>query len=126
MAINKFPNTVAGKAEARAALGPKYITEGAEITVFTGDDIPSNEVDAQQHAADRYVTAEQFRDRFTDAELLAISEAGQTDKMVAFFLTKLGTTSEQFSLDRQDVIDGLNYIVSKGLLNSNRPAKIRE
>lgn len=40
MAIIKYPNTAAGKAEAEAVPQPRYIMEGPRITVFTGDDIP--------------------------------------------------------------------------------------
>jgi len=40
MAIRKFDNTVAGKAQAEAIPDPKYIAYGARITVFTGGDIP--------------------------------------------------------------------------------------
>ena len=40
MAIKKYPNTAAGKAEAEAVPDPKYILEGPRITVFTGADIP--------------------------------------------------------------------------------------
>ena len=43
MAITKFPNTVAGKAEAEATPDPKYIAYGARITVFTGADMPPAE-----------------------------------------------------------------------------------
>lgn len=41
MPIIKFPNTVAGKADAEAVPQPRYIMEGPRITVFTGADIPS-------------------------------------------------------------------------------------
>lgn len=40
MAVIKYPNTVAGKAQAEAIPDPKYITYGARILVFTGADIP--------------------------------------------------------------------------------------
>lgn len=43
MATIKYPNTLAGKAEAEALPNPKHITFGARITVFTGDDIPPPE-----------------------------------------------------------------------------------
>lgn len=43
MAIIKFPNTVAGKAEAEALPDPKYITYGARITVLTDADVPPPE-----------------------------------------------------------------------------------
>ena len=43
MAIRKYPNTIAGKAEAEATPDPKYIAYGARITVFTGVDMPPAE-----------------------------------------------------------------------------------
>lgn len=43
MAIIKFPNTVAGKAEAEALPDPKHIIYGARITVLTGADVPPPE-----------------------------------------------------------------------------------
>ena len=114
-----YPNTAAGYAQAVAEHGEANLLVDPfahTITVKPAEAAP----------ADRYVTAEQFRDRFTEAELMAISAEGQTDATVAFFLAKLGTTSVPFSLDRQDVIDGLGYLVSKGLLYPDRPEKIRE
>ena len=117
--MTTYPNTAAGYAQAIADHGESNLLVDPfahTITVKPAEAAP----------ADRYVTAEQFRDRFTAAELLAISAAGQTDAMVAFSLAKLGTASGTFSLDRQDVIDGLNYLVSKGLIAANRPEKIRE
>ena len=125
MAIIVYPNTVAGKAEAEAVPQPRYITEGSCITVFTGDDVPPNYADTQQ-IADRYVTAEQFRDRFTSAELSAILAAQQTDVQVAKFLYLVATANGPFSLDDPRVVDGLPYLVSKGLLDPSRLVKIRE
>lgn len=46
MPITKFDNTAAGKAQANAIPDPKYIMEGARITVFTGADIPPAEAAA--------------------------------------------------------------------------------
>ena len=43
MAITKFSNTVAGKAQAEAIPDPKHIAYGARITVFTGADMPPAE-----------------------------------------------------------------------------------
>lgn len=43
MAITRFQNTVAGKAQAEAIPDPKYIVYGARITVFTGADMPPAE-----------------------------------------------------------------------------------
>ena len=119
MTTTTYPNTAAGYAQAVADHGEANLL----VDPFTRTIVVKP---AEAVAADRYVTSEQFRDRFTEAELLAISADGQTDAMVAFFLAKLGTASGPFSLDREDVIDGLNYLVSKGLIAANRPDKIRE
>ena len=43
MSIFKFDNTAAGKTQVNAVPDPKYIMEGARITVFTGADIPPAE-----------------------------------------------------------------------------------
>jgi len=43
MPIAKFDNTAAGKTQANAIPDPKYIMEGARITVFTGADMPPAE-----------------------------------------------------------------------------------
>lgn len=122
MAIIVYPNTVAGKAEAEAVPQPRYITEGSCITVFTGDDVPPNYADTQQ-IANRYVTAEQFRDRFTSAELSAILAAQQSDVQIAKFLYLVATATDPFSLDDPRVVNGLTYLVSKGLLAANRSEK---
>lgn len=126
MAIIKYPNTIAGKVEAEAVPQPRYIMEGAHITVFTGEDIPPNDNDMQQNSTNRYVTAGQFRDRFTSAELSAILAAQQSDVQIAEFLYLVATTADPFSLDDPRVVNGLPYLVSKGLLAANRPEEIRE
>ena len=113
-----YPNTAAGYAQAKTEHGEANLiidSVAGTITVKPAEAAP----------ADRYVTAEQFRDRFTSAELLAISAAGQTDVQVAYFLLKLNTTSGPFSLDHPDVVSGLPLLVSKGLLTSDRPGQIR-
>lgn len=46
MAIQRFPNTAAGKSQAQSVPDPKYIMEGPRITVFTGADIPPAEAAA--------------------------------------------------------------------------------
>ena len=113
-----YPNTADGFVQAKTEHGEENLIidpVAGTITVKPAEAAP----------ADRYVTAEQFRDRFTSAELLAISAAGQTDVQVAYFLLKLNTTSGPFSLDHPDVVSGLPLLVSKGLLTSDRPGQIR-
>ena len=80
---------------------------------------------AEAAPADRYVTAEQFRDRFTGAELAAILAAQQTDAQIAQFLYLVATATGPFSLDDPRVVAGLPYLVSKGLIAANRPENPR-
>lgn len=80
---------------------------------------------AEATPADRYVTAEQFRNRFTQVELSAILAAQQTDAQIAQFLYLVATATQPFSLDNARVVNGLPYLVNKGLLTADRPAQIR-
>jgi len=73
MAITKFPNTAAGKAAAEAIPQPRYIMEGARITVFTGADIPP--VEATVDPASIVLTTRQLiqgADAIARAHALAI------------------------------------------------------
>ena len=113
-----YPNTAAGYAQAVAEHGEANLLVdpfARTITVKPDDTAP----------ADRYVTAEQFRDRFTSAEISAILAAQQTDTQIAQFLYLVATATDRFSLDDPRVANGLPYLVSKGLIASNRPGQIR-
>lgn len=122
MAITRYPFSDANIAIAESTPQPRevWINGPIEVVVRTGADME------QQQESDRYVTAEQFRDRFTIAELDGFLVEQQTDIKVAEFLLLVGTASGPFSLDRQDVIDGLDYLVGNGLLTADRPAQIRK
>ena len=118
MTTTTYPNTAAGYAQAVAEHGEANLLVdpfARTITVKPDDTAP----------ADRYVTAEQFRDRFTSAELSAILAAQQTDPQIAQFLYLVATATDRFSLDDPRVANGLPYLVSKGLIASNRPGQIR-
>ena len=68
MTTTVYPNTAAGYAQAVADHGEANLLVDPfahTITVKPAEAAP----------ADRYVTAEQFRDRFTEAELMAIFSA---------------------------------------------------
>ena len=121
MSITKYSYSDANIAIAEATAQPRqvWINAPKEIVVYTGADM-------QQQPTDRYVTAEQFRDRFTAAELAAILAAQQTDAQIAQFLYLVATATGPFSLDDPRVVAGLTYLVSKGLLTAERPVKIRE
>ena len=113
-----YPNTAAGYAQAKTEHGEANLiidSVAGTITVKPAEVAP----------ADRYVTAEQFRDRFTGAELAAILAAQQTDAQIAQFLYLVATATDPFSLDDPRVVAGLPYLVSKGLIASNRPGQIR-
>ena len=66
------------------------------------------------------VTSQQFRDRFTEAETESILVLAQTDINVSLLLFKLQTTSEYLNLENQTLINGIDYLVSKGLLTRNK------
>ena len=80
--MTTYPNTAAGYAQAIADHGESNLLVdpfARTITVKPDDTAP----------ADRYVTAEQFRDRFTGAEMAAILAAQQTDAQSRSFCTSL-------------------------------------
>ena len=116
--MTTYPNTAAGYAQAVADHGGANLLVDPfahTITVKPAEAAP----------ADRYVTAEQFRDRFTGAEMAAILAAQQTDAQIAQFLYLVATATGPFSLDDPRVVAGLPYLVSKGLLTADRPGQIR-
>jgi len=119
MAVTHYQYSIVTGTIAEATPKPRevWINGPFEIVVRTGADM--------QQTADRYVTAEQFRDRFTGAELAAILAAQQTDTQIAQFLYLVATATDRFSLDDPRVANGLPYLVSKGLIASNRPGQIR-
>ena len=113
-----YTNTAAGYAQAVAEHGEDNLL----IDPFAGTITVKP---AEAAPADRYVTSEQFRDRFTQVELSAILAAQQTDAQIAQFLYLVATATQPFSLDDARVVNGLPYLVNKGLLTADRPAQIR-
>lgn len=67
------------------------------------------------------VTAQQFRDRFTDAELAAM--LASADMGVKILVLKI-QTADPFPMDRPSVQQGLDYLVSKGILTEPRRAAV--
>ncbi len=74
-------------------------------------------------AGPRVVASDEFRDRFTDAELVAISKAAETDDNVRLYWIK-ATTAPTVNLDSPVVDAGLDLLVSEELLASGRKAEI--
>ena len=73
------------------------------------------------------ISAAEFRDRFTSAELLGISTlaySGTGDPAVQLLLLKVATNRDGIDLASADVIAGLDYLISKGKLLAGRKAEI--
>lgn len=69
------------------------------------------------------VTKLAFRNRFTFAEKVAIETAAETDAAVRVLLKDQDAASF-IDLKRKDTYDGLQILVNKNLLESQRPAEI--
>lgn len=72
----------------------------------------------------RKVTAIAFKFRLAPEERIAIRAAAASDPVVADFLDILATTPI-VELDNAATIQGLAYLVSQGLLTTDRAAEIR-
>lgn len=66
-----------------------------------------------------FVSAESYRSMFTDAELAAM--VASTDVGVKVLVLKVQTT-QGFLWDNPSVAQGLDYLVSKGILTAARRA----
>lgn len=98
---------------------PKYkVWVNGLWDVYTGDDIPAL-------VNQRMLKPYEFRDRFTQSELIAMTELAKTDHTASLLLLNVYTATDGIDLDSQAVIDGLNYWVSVGVLQANRPNEIR-
>ena len=89
----------------------------AELAAITPASVPSSVI----------ISAAEFRDRFTSAELLGISTlaySGTGDPAVQLLLLKVATNRDGIDLASADVIAGLDYLISKGKLLAGRKAEI--
>jgi hypothetical protein len=71
----------------------------------------------------RVWTAYQFLLRFTEAELLGIRTAANTDPITWRFLT-LATAAQEIVSDDPQTVAGMDYLVSAGLLTEQRKGEI--
>ena len=69
------------------------------------------------------ITRLAFRQRFTIAEKVGIETAAETDITVRVMM-KDQDAATYIDLSRQDTIDGVNYLVSQGLLTQDRADEI--
>lgn len=98
---------------------PKYlILDGNKATVYTGDDIPLSDMSS------RSISVQEFRDRFTKSEILAFLTATTSDIDAKELDWKLSTRTDLLNLDSADVIQGMSYLVSIGVITEQRKAEI--
>lgn len=83
------------------------------------DKVPSDATRETITVTQQVWEAKEFLDRFTMAELMAISIAARTDAMLDVMFRKLTATTEVHA-DNTELLQGLGYLVSLGLLTSER------
>lgn len=101
------------------------VPEGHDLPAWTNSLTPCvvHAVNALQ--VTRNVPTYIFRDRFTEAELIAINALAYSgDAAVQFMLLKVSTATDGIDLRSQSVADGLNYLVSVGAITSGRLLEI--
>jgi hypothetical protein len=103
---------------------PKYMEANGDgfYTVYTGADMPEPDPVVQETV----ISAEAFRRRFTDAEMLMIIEREKTNNNIALMLLKLQTNQSGIDLnDPASTIAMLGYLASLGILSADRVNQIR-
>lgn len=71
----------------------------------------------------KVITSYEFRDRFTQSELIAINRLafiGDGDDYAILLLQKVNTATDGIDLTSQSVIDGLSYLAFKGCITPER------
>ncbi len=96
--------------------------DGTVLAYFDGDELPPQPPQAPP-APTRYVTVQEYRQRFTQPELLAL--LASADAGVKLLVLKVSTAPpEGIDLLSQTVSQGLAYLVAQGILAADRPAQI--
>lgn len=99
---------------------PKHVVlNGNKATVYTGDDMPIT-------TPIRVIRDWEFKRRFTTEELDAINHLAfvESDVMGQRLLMAIYTASDGVNLDSQEVNDGLDYWIFKGILTSGRKIEV--
>jgi hypothetical protein len=107
------------QSEADAISGPKHVWHNLnKYIVYTGIDIPVSQ-------NDRQIPDYAFRDRFADSEMSAfLALAFSGDISAQKLMLKLTTASNGIPMDREDVVSGMSYLVTKGILTEQRKNEI--
>lgn len=85
--------------------------------------IESAGVIAPQQEPPKHITKLAFKQRMTAAERIAIRTAAESDPIIYDFLD-LVADSTFIDLERQDTIDGVNYLEANGHLAEGRASEI--
>lgn len=105
-----------------SALLAQVQPDGTVLAYFDGDQLPPSPPQAPP-APTRFVTAQEYRQRFTNPELLALLSS--TDAGVKLLVLKVSTAPpEGIDLLSPTVSAGLAYLVAQGVLAADRPAQI--
>lgn len=110
-----YPNTAAGYAQAVADHGEANLLVDPFAHTITVNP-------AEAAPADRYVTAEQFRDRFSDSEMVNV--AASNDPIVRTAILKITTRDDGMVPVNDETRGVLDHMVSIGLLTAGRPAQL--
>jgi hypothetical protein len=103
------------------------LPDGTYDVWLDGEAQPSWYQAPQPVDASRIISAAEFRDRFTPAELAAISAlayAGTGDVGAQLLLLKVATNRDGIDLGSADVIAGLDYLVGKNKITGARKLEI--
>ena len=110
--------TVHTQAEVNAIPEPKEVwNDIGRIIVRTGEDM-------QEPPSIRFISVQEFRDRFTDTETTAFITASKTDSNVEKLYWKLATRRELLDLDSVEVQQGMLYLVSLQVITETRRIEI--
>lgn len=105
-----------------SALLVQMQSDGTALAYFEGDELPLQPPNPPP-VPTRFVTAQEYRQRFSQAELLAL--LASTDAGVKLLVLKVSTAPpEGIDLLSQTVSQGLAYLVAQGILAPARPAQI--
>jgi hypothetical protein len=114
--------TVTGNTDKYYRLSPDGIKEwSVKVPKPTEDDLIQYE--SQIPKKPKTYSPSEFRDLFTDTEQLSIIKAQDTDDNLKLLVHKL-YTSPTLSTDGQDLINGVNYLVAKGLIDQAKADEI--
>lgn len=107
-----IPNLTISEAKQYKAQDPTchVVLQGLAATIYTGLDVEKSL---------RWLSPTEFRDRFTEDEMMLALSKADTDINIKLLLFKL-QTAPYLGLDTKDVIDGVNYLAYINVIDKSR------